>query len=212
MEKPVIAVDIDDVLWPHFEALSQWYNHRYGTQLALSDNHPLSPVHWATPELQAATLRRWGASSVEEAVGRVRKFFATPEFTNAQAFALSYEVLNQLSSNYELVAITAREYELATLTRDWLNDNYPRVFTDVYFTARFNLEGKSKDKVEMFQELAVNYCVDDDPVVAMRAAKAGIATILFGEYPWNQDDSLDAGITRCVNWNEVKEYFDKVEV
>ncbi len=211
MKKPVIAVDIDDVLWAHFEALRRWYNRTYGTQLQMSDNHPFSPVHWATPELQAATLRRWGASSVEEAVARVRKFFETPDFTHAKPFPLSAQVLQQLTSTYEIVAITAREFELAAMTRDWLDYNYPRIFSEVHFTARFNLEGRSKDKVEMFQALTVSYCVDDDPVVAMRAAKAGISSILFGDYAWNQDQFLHDSMTRCANWNEVRAYFESIK-
>ncbi|HET7827468.1 MAG TPA: hypothetical protein VFK97_01205, partial [Candidatus Saccharimonadales bacterium] len=65
--KPTIAVDIDEVLAPHFQGLIDWYNAEHNTRLTLEHNHPNDP-------------RPWGTSDYNEAIRRVQKYFDTPDF------------------------------------------------------------------------------------------------------------------------------------
>src|SRR5579872_2112511 len=96
VNKPTIAVDIDEVLMPHFQSLIDWYNGQYGTSLTLAHNHPTDP-------------RPWGTKDISVAVKRVHAFFDTPEFLNSEPYGDSIEVLNKLGKTYELVVITSRD-------------------------------------------------------------------------------------------------------
>ena len=196
MSKPVIAVDIDEVLLPHFQDLITWYNKKHGTRLTLDHNHPTDP-------------RPWGTDSVPEAVRRVQQFFETPIFKNAQPFADAVAVLKHLSQTYTLVVVSSRDVIIEQSTRKWLDTHFAGLFTDAQFTARYSLEGKSRSKVAVSQLLRAKYLIDDELTVASEAAKVGIRVLLFGSYPWNQADTLPGGVRRCVDWLAVQEYFDE---
>ena len=194
MKKPVLAIDIDEVLMPHFGDLISWYNQEFGTQLTLYDNHPTDPGNW-------------GTNSIEEAVRRVHHFYDTQEFLSSKPYVETRGVLARLGVDYELIVVTARDALLEEITLHWLEEHFSEVFSQVHFTKHFNLDGKRRDKVEVLLEEGVRYFIDDSISNVDLAAAAGIDCVLFGDYPWNQIDELPVGMTRCRNWAEVAEYF-----
>jgi 5'(3')-deoxyribonucleotidase len=195
MNKPIIAVDIDDTLVVHFQDLMTWYNNKYGTDLSLANNHPTS-------------MDGWGTDDYEEAVRRVHRFFDTPQFKNAKPYAEAVRALRQLSDHYDLVVLTSRDTLIEQLTRDWLNEHFEDVFKEAHFTAAFSLEGKSRSKADVCIELGASYLIDDVLVATEEVAARGVKGILFGDYPWNQSIDLPSGVVRCTNWDKVLEYFD----
>ena len=64
-------------------------------------------------------------------------------------------------------------------------------------------------KAEICAEIGADYLVDDQPKHCLAAAKAGIKTILFGDYKWNRDTKLMPNMVRAKNWQEVLEYFTR---
>ena len=120
MKKPIIAVDVDDVLVPHFQDLIDWYNHEYGTKLALTDQY-------------SHNLEVWGATSDEQAIRRVHRFFNTPEFLNARTYAKALQAVRTLADDFELMVITARDTIIQSVTQDWLDKH----FTDLFKAAHF---------------------------------------------------------------------------
>lgn len=198
MSKPVVAVDIDDVLVPHFVPLIAWYNQEYGTKLTAADHSPVG-----TPE----ELQAWKAASYQQAVRQVHRFFDTSTFLQAEPLPGAAEVLQRLRERYELVVVTSRDTIIETQTRDWLEKYFAGLFADVHFTARYSLEGKSRSKIEVCQSVAAAYLIDDILSSTLQAAEAGMAGVLFGRYAWNRTDQLPRGITRCQDWRAVEEYF-----
>jgi uncharacterized HAD superfamily protein len=198
MSKPIIAVDIDDVLVPHFQDLADWYNGEYGTSLTLADNHPKDTTNW-------------GTATVEEAVRRVHRFYETDIFMHAQPVSEAKEVLRGLSRNYDLIAITARDTILEKATRDWLSEHFSELIREAHFTPRYNLEGKNRTKAEVCSEVGAAYLIDDDLHNLLGALEVGTKGILFADFPWSQSDTLPDGIVRCKDWPAVLEYFNGIE-
>lgn len=193
--KPVIAVDIDEVLTPHFQSLIDWYNKKYKTKLTLAHNHPTDP-------------RPWGTDDIHVAIKRVHGFFDTPDFLNSQPYEEAVEALSKLSQKYNLVVITARDTIIEKVTREWLDEHFTELIDEAHFTARFSLEGKSQTKTSVGLAINAQYLIDDALDHCEDAARTGIAALLFGDYPWNQADELPKGVTRVKNWQEVLEFFE----
>ncbi|HSX43078.1 MAG TPA: hypothetical protein VLF59_03245 [Candidatus Saccharimonadales bacterium] len=197
MSKPIIAVDIDEVLLPHFQDLMTWHNVTYGTSLTLADNG-------------SKDISKWGAASYEDAIRRVHAFFKDEMFLSQQPFGEARQVLGWLDSCYDLVIVTARDTIIEAVTRDWLDEHFADLFKGVHFTAQYNLEGKSRTKAEALHEIGASYLIDDSPSNILPALEAGLWCVLFGDYPWNQLEPLPEGVVRCKDWDAVKEYFDGI--
>jgi len=195
MSKPIIAVDIDEVLVPHFQDLIDWYNSQYGTRLTLHDIH-------------ASDTTNWGNASFEETVRRVHGFYETDSFKHVQPFAEAKPVLLVLSERYSLVIVTARDTIIEKMTRDWLALHFQDFFGEAHFTAQYSLEGKGRSKAEVCKEINAAYLIDDDPKNILAACEQGVRGILFGDYPWSKSKKLPGGVTRCHDWAAVQEYFN----
>lgn len=193
--KPTIAVDIDEVLMPHFQSLIDWYNPKYGTQLTLGHNHPSDPRPWGTPDYS-------------EAVKRVHGFFDTPNFLNSRPFKEAIGAINTLSKNYKMVVVTGRDTIIEDVTMGWLDKHFGELFAEAHFTARYSLDGSSRTKTDVCVAAGADYLIEDTIQDATQAAKAGIKAILFGNYPWNKTNKLPEGVIRLKNWQEVLEYFE----
>lgn len=195
MDRRIIAVDIDEVLLPHFQDLMTWYNATYGTSLTLADNG-------------SDDLAKWGTETDEQAIRQVQVFFQDKAFLEAQPFAEAKRALLRLQREHELVVVTARDTIIETVTRDWLQEHFAEVFRDIHFTARYSLEGKRRTKTDVLREIGAAYLIDDSPDNILPAVDAGLTGILFGDYPWSRAETMPAGVIRCKDWRAVEDYFD----
>jgi|SRR5579862_1198888 len=195
MKKPIIAVDIDDVLMPHFQDLINWYNREYGTNLMLADNHPKS-------------IDNWGTDSFQAAIKRVHRFFDTDEFLNSRPFKEAKAAIKDLSDDYLMFVITSRDTLIEETTRKWLNEHFPEIFKEAHFTGLYRLKGRPIPKSEIAKQIKADYLIDDSLEHVTGASEIGIKGLLFGDYPWNQADKLPSAVVRVKDWQEVLEYFD----
>ena len=67
---------------------------------------------------------------------------------------------------------------------------------------------KPLTKAEVCKEIGAVALIDDSLKHLLQCSEVGIEGILFGDYPWNQTDSLPENITRCTNWLEVLEHLN----
>lgn len=192
--RKTIAVDIDEVLMPHFQDLADWYNRHYGTELTLANNHP-------------KTTEDWGTDSFEEAVRRVQQFLLSDTFKNSQPFEEAKEAIKRLAKRYKLVVITSRDDLVRETTHRWLEIHFKDLFEETHFTAMYSLKGKARHKADIAKEIGADYLIDDSVEHVGRAAKTGVTGILFGDYPWQEGVRLSRGVVRLKNWQEVLEYF-----
>lgn len=198
MPKPIIAVDIDDVLAQGTESLRLEVNQRLGVDL--------TPDHYSVPgEYWGYYESIWEKNGLS---GRITMEELNPRMVEDQShispFKQAREVLQELALKFQLVVVTARKAEWETATLYWLDLHFPRTFTDIYFAGR---RTEKQTKGDLCKELGVEWLIDDNVTHAQSALECGIKVILFGEYGWHKETDIHDDIVRCKDWAAVDEYF-----
>eukprot|EP00920_Eleutheroschizon_duboscqi_P005487 GHVT01012964.1.p1 GENE.GHVT01012964.1~~GHVT01012964.1.p1 ORF type:complete len:209 (+),score=25.05 GHVT01012964.1:219-845(+) len=126
--KKTVALDIDEVLAQFIGGISDYHNETYGTSLAFSDftSYRFSEV--------------WGGSNAS-AVEKVDGFFKSKQFKNVQVVPGAKEAVARLSKNFNLVVVTSRQLQIKEKTIKWLELNFPRTFSNVYFANHWTKPG-----------------------------------------------------------------------
>lgn len=196
--KPIIAVDVDEVLALNAIGFTEFSNHRWGTNLRPEDYHE----HWS--EL-------WQINE-EETEKRAIEYHSSGVLRNLKTINDAKQILEKLSENYKLVVLTSRRAIVEKDTREWIEDNFAGIFDDIHLAGIWDkgvIKGRMDlTKAGLLKELGANFFIDDQPRHCFAAAEAGIETLLFGDYPWNWGIEMPEGVTWVKNWQEVLEYFD----
>ncbi len=193
--KPVIAIDIDDVIAANATAFIEFSNKRYGTHLTVDDYHE----HWA--EL-------WKVSR-DEAEQRAVEYHDSGHIGTYSVIEGADQALRRLKKQFKLIALTSRRNCVNQLTRDWLVKYYPNIFEDIVFCGFFDSQkvGIHYTKGELAKCAGADYIIDDQLKHVSAAAQNGIKGLLFGNYFWNKADILPENVTRVKDWEEVLDYF-----
>jgi len=194
----VIAFDIDDVLAANAEGFAAFSNAQWGTSMTAAD----FSEDW---------MSMWGVSA-EEMQERSRIFHASDTVARYDAYQEALPILTTLSAKHDLRVVTSRQQSIREHTSNWIDRHFPGVFTDIHYSGIFDggsANAHKVTKVDMLRTISAEYLVDDQLKHCIAAAEAGISAVLFGDYPWNQAETLPNGIVRCVNWKEVEEYFNE---
>jgi 5'(3')-deoxyribonucleotidase len=202
MNKPIIAVDIDDVLAANADGFTAYSNQKWGTSLSPSDYQE----HWS---------EMWGLDH-NETDRRAVEFHASGVIGTYEHYPDALHALRQLIKSYDLIIITSRRVSVMNETLDWLDRYFHDLFTAVHFagiydTGRLDDGRFAKTKLDVVQAQKVNYLIDDQIKHCTAVAEAGVNAVLFGDYPWNQVNVLPNRVTRCKDWAAVLEYFDGLE-
>ena len=194
MRKLVIAVDCDDVIVPTAPATLHHYNQKYGTDVTLQDFY-------------SNDLSLWEAPDNDTAVRRFNEFIESEEFFDLAPTKEAIGALRDLAAYHELHVVTGRPDFVETSTLAWLQRHLPDIFKTVvytnYFTMSFGVT-KSRSKAEVCQEIGADYLIDDHLHHAEEVAEEGINALLFGDFPWNQAESLPPLVTRVSGWSEIR--------
>jgi uncharacterized HAD superfamily protein len=191
--KPVLAVDIDDVLAHHYVLLSG--------HLADTFGHSLAPQ-----TVDNSFFKQLGAHGI----GREEVINAAEELLGSQAFYLdpidgAIESITRLKPHYDLIIVTARPLSTQQLTIAWLERHFPAVFRDIEVVGSLRWgAGLHASKMDKFKHHQVAILLDDRLEHCKEAAEQGIRAVLFGDYGWNQMETLPSGVTRAANWPEVE--------
>ena len=193
--KPVLAVDFDEVCVGYLPAFIAFNNARYGTNLKLEDF--TSYMFWEVPGCKLATR--------EDATARVYEFHDSDFFGTVQPIPGALAGLRELARWYELHVVTSRQNDIAQRTLECIDKYFPGVFSGVHFGNHFGTSGTKVSKPEMCARIGAVALVDDSLDYAKQCAKAGVRTLLFGDYNWNRsNDQLDSPlIVRVADWNAV---------
>jgi len=197
--KPIIAIDIDDVIASNASAFIEFSNQKYGTHLTIDDYQE----HWA---------EIWKVEH-EELIKRAHEYI-TNQMATFSVIDGAYPALKYLKKRFKLVIVTSRRKSINTLTRAWLQENCPDIFDDIIYSGFFDTKqsGIHNTKGELVKGLGAKYFIDDQLKHISAVAGNGIKSLLFGEYAWNKTDSLPENTIRVKNWQEVVEYFTKLKV
>ena len=197
MKKQTIAVDIDDVLSANAEAFIAYSNKRWGTALKVEDYRE----PWAIP---------WEVGD-EEAKRRSEEYHVSGGIENYKHRPEAESALRRLAKNFRLVVVTSRNQPVEKVTRDWITKYFDGIFEAIHFAGMWDpgQKGIQLTKAAVLKEIGADYLIDDQLKHCIAAAQAGIRSLLFGNYAWNQTEkTLPTGVTRCKDWPAVLEYFD----
>ncbi|HSX31507.1 MAG TPA: hypothetical protein VLE99_06350 [Candidatus Saccharimonadales bacterium] len=196
MKKPIIAVDIDDVLAAEAAFVVAYSNQHWRHQLTVDDYREF----WGA---------MWGVDH-EEAERRSLELHEPGINKSYEPLAGAREALAELSERFELVIVTSRREMVRQETLDWLDKHMGKVFSQKIFAGIWDdahPAAHKRTKAEILQAIGARYLIDDQPKHCIAAADLGLAALLFGGYPWNRDAVVPAGVKRCGNWLAVLEYF-----
>ena len=176
MRRKTIAVDIDDVLAVNAQAFLAYSNEKWGTRLTIDD----FSENWAT---------MWGVDHPAVIV-RSEKIIEDKLFSSFEHFDDALPVLRKLTKKYNLVIATSRRTLLVKDTLEWINQYFPDIFSEIYYAGIWDDDTKRqhahlKTKGDLVKQIGANYLIDDQPKHCIAAARAGVKTVLFGDYPWN---------------------------
>jgi 5'(3')-deoxyribonucleotidase len=191
-QKPVIAVDIDDVLFPFVDGVAGYHNSLKGTTLTAADffTYNFSQV--------------WGISPAEadEVIGS----FLGNENLELRPVDGAAGALGQLGRDFDIVLVTARNEIFEKETVQWLRCHLPDLFRHVIFAGNPHDGRPYRAKGVICQELGAQLLIDDHPSNLLSAAECGVDGVLFGSKAWSVLDNPSTRITSCVNWEAVLEY------
>jgi 5'(3')-deoxyribonucleotidase len=198
MTKPIIAIDIDDVLGSQVQVIIAFSNEKYGMDLTPEDFKKEGP-YWGYWE------QVWGVDDTE-GKKRIEEFIRAGHILNQPIMTGALDVIHRLKENYELVVVTARSDMYIEDTHKWLARHFPNVFTDVRFVPVWD-KSKQVTKAMICKEIGADYLIDDNLEHCNLAAEEGITAVLFGEYGWNVNKDISPSIVRVKDWAAVGEYF-----
>lgn len=194
MRKPVVALDIDDVLVDTAAALLNDYNKKYGTSL---EKH-----HYYSKDVNVL-----GVTDYNEAADRLTRYVLSGALTQSQPLLDAIEAVRRLSGAYTFIGVTSRPPEIAAATRDWLNLHFGDRVSDVIFT-HFIMAADSQNKtqltkVEVCSDINATYMIEDHLHHAIPVAESGVKVFLIDQ-PWNQMETLPLGIERVTSWSDIE--------
>ena len=191
MTKPVIAIDIDDVLIPHESLLVAQYKKH------IDAAYPHSDMYSFDLTAQSEKVRA-------RVVQVMTNYIASEEFFTVAPVKEAGAALVLLKQAYRLVIVSVRADFMVDRTKRWLEQHFPKTFEDTRFVqvAEWG-QGPKQSKLNLLQELGVSVLIDDNLRHATMAAAEGIKVLLFGDYPWNKTDNLPKDIIRVRDWDEV---------
>lgn len=189
--KPVLAVDIDDVMAPFGPAFLDRYNKEHGTSHQSED----FPYYYFVKDL-------YGLSDDDDAERYVTEFVQWATSNNIPLDGKAVDAIRKLENYYDIYVITSRHPEVYKITRDWLQRQLPDVFKDVHF---IRARAEKTSKPQICREIGAKVLIEDHPDHVQECAKYGVRGLLFGDYPWNRNIELPENVQRVKDWNEVLE-------
>lgn len=197
MSKPIIAIDIDDVIADSTDSLRLRANKKLGLNLD-PEHYKVEGEYWGYYE------RVWQSHGVSADISlkdfdqeMVEDQFHVPLMPGA-----SYAI-GRLLEKYKIVLITARDFHWEKATREWLDSHFGKDVLELHIVG--NRQSAKETKGEACIRLGANWLIDDNPAHCVSALKLGVKAILFGEYGWHYDAPND--LKKCKTWQDVLEYF-----
>lgn len=196
MSKPIVAVDIDEVLFPFLREFSAHHNQKYGTKLSQED-------FWTYKFEEVMGV------PIDEVLERIFRYHDV-DYLGVEPIADASHAMSRLAKKYDIAILTARNAKVRVKTEAWLH----RYFGELDFHS-ITMIGYKEDKdwqpttkAEVCVDIGAQALVDDSLSHLEDAVKHGVDGILFGNYPWNQAAQLPVGVVRVNDWQALAAHFE----
>ena len=162
MSKPLIAVDIDDVLAFHAKAMVAYSNKTYGTNLTIDDYSE----HWSN---------MWQLDHAQTRV-RADEYHQTDDMLHYDHHQDAKDVLSNLAHAYRLIIVTARRTDVVGITEQWVKRYFGDIFEAIHHAGIWDKKisdgSYTATKADLCVSLGVDYLIDDQSKHCNAAAKA----------------------------------------
>ncbi|RDX56226.1 hypothetical protein OH76DRAFT_1396566 [Lentinus brumalis] len=182
--RPVIAIDMDDVLSQTNEAVAKWHNDAYGTKMTVDDFYYY--YYWMNPY--------WG--NPDETVRKVEEFWLTDYLDRTPPVEGAYEGLITLKNmGYRLVLVTARQQRELERSLQWLEKHFPGLIDWMICTGQSQetLADEKElltklSKADVCRKIGAKLLIDDSVENALKCVttEPPVPVLLFGDYQWNK--------------------------
>lgn len=189
--KPVLAVDIDDVMAPFGPKYLEYFNKKHGTSHVMQD----FPHYYFVGDLN-------GVDNADDAEPFITEYILWASANNTPLDNAAVDGLRKLEEHYDIYVITSRHPDVYEATKNWLQTQLPDVFKEVHF---IRARAEKTSKTQICQEIGAKVLIEDHPDHLLDCAKHGVQGLLFGSYAWNRDVELPDSVQRVKNWDEVLE-------
>ena len=189
-----IAIDIDEVLAQFLQAVIDYHNNTYNTNLTTDQFHTYH--FWDT----------WGGTR-QEAIDKVADFARSDYFPKIKPVEGAQEAIQILNQNHTLTVITARPETMEKETRLWLNTYFPKTFDQIFFTNHWTDECETRSKGDICNLVNADLLIEDNLDYAHDCLNGKRKVLLFN-HPWNQSDDLPDSITGVQSWSEALEHIE----
>ncbi|MEP7204802.1 MAG: hypothetical protein ABI716_01240 [Candidatus Saccharibacteria bacterium] len=191
--KPIIAIDIDDVLFPFIVGVARYHNSLKGTSLT-----PADFVNFNLREV-------WGGT-IEDSARLVDGFHAADHLV-LEPVEGAQRALRRLQKDFTIVLVTARNVLFEPQTSRWLKHHFGGLFETVIFAGNPHDGRTYRSKGELCKQTGAVLLIDDHPNNLLSATESGLEGILFGVKTWSVMDRLPAASVRhCKDWEQTERY------
>ncbi len=191
MTKPILAIDMDEVLFPFLPEFNRYYNEQHATDFKLED--------YVSFDFEKV----WGGTA-DRATIQVDAFLRH-DHRAIQPVPVALEALKELKQHYQLVVVTARDGITERETRLWILHHFPDYFDDIILAGNHYTGRGYRTKSEICLGLGASMLIDDGLHNILDCAAAGVPGLLFGDYAWNQtEEPLPMNVQRVADWHEAK--------
>jgi len=171
MNKPVLGVDADDVIWDLCGQYVEHHNRRHGTNFTYEDVYTFDMIKmYGLPR-----------EVILENIDRL----LYEEHHKLVPFAGAVAAFTKLATVYDLQIITSRGISTRDITIKALEGHAPGLFSDFHFTNGFSGDSHPKlTKRAVCQQIGAVALIEDAPVNIIEVANAGIPVYMH-KRSWN---------------------------
>lgn len=186
-EKPVIAIDCDDVVVDFIRPFLGFYKVLTGKDIDYYD---------------VFTYNLWDVLKCtrEESIDSVRQFYRSAGFDNLAPFNGALNAMQDINQVTRPVIVTSRYAEAIPKTRGWFHKTFPELDLPIEFAGEFQQPPISK--LEVYNRLNMSYVVEDSQTYSMQSAESGLKVFLVLR-PWNMLTPEHPNITPVASLEEV---------
>jgi 5'(3')-deoxyribonucleotidase len=201
--KPLITIDIDDVLASTTDSIRLHVNEATGFALT-KDDYSIPGKYWGYYESV------WRNAGIDHLIdfSNISRQLVMDQFRIKPLYR-AQEVLSSQTPKFRFALVTSRDDSWADATERWIERNFGDIFTGLYFTGDRHSDGY-KNKGDLCKNLGAVLHIDDNVGHCQTVIDNGIRALLFGEYGWHEDKA--DGQAHCKDWQEVKEYLESYAV
>jgi len=189
--KPILVLDLDDVLRPTVASALAWYNKEFSTDYLVDQR------------MSAYSYRVVWGCTLEEEMALVDRWYKEASLEMLPILG-AVEGLKELVKRYDVVIATSTDRSYADGVIDWIDRHFPNQIMQVCLLGYFHYEHDIRlTKGQLAVDLNAKVAIDDLPYHISTYAALGVPAVLFGDFPWNTEVVLGPNVQRALNWDQL---------